>query len=630
MTNISNAFISAAQAANKKRNVLLKAELAAVDRKLSVRPAQVSAYEVSEFSEITSREILGRTDQICETLFRLTGDVQGSISPEDAVALRQLTLTWLRQSMQEIRNELFARAFVQSPPLGRGNDAIQGWLALEFERAEGAAFGDAEQKLEHRLSLLARPNAAPPSSEAAGQLPPGTFTVIVDTNCFLQLDDLEKQPWTTVLPTAKHVEIAVAKVVVEELDKHKASNVSRLRDRSRRALKKIDEAALLPGRTMVLREASPRVTLKLLAKNMPKWDDYPELDRANNDDRLVGALIANAPDSTFRLLSFDSGPRLTAAHHDLASLVLEARDEWRLKDLPDAAEQENKRLRKELEEARKTSPEIELDVPAEYVLDIPVVEPLDPTAVDILVRGYLAGNPRLQLEPTEFSMMMIASGNARGITHFDIERYNAKYEEFVVSTREYFEDLHTAVAASARIHRIPVHLKNLTPVTAHNLLLTYRVDAVGMLFDDDDAAAQYMTLPPEPPEDPRRTSGGPGNDMIRQAWELTSFNRPKEMTAFYYTRPHKTERRSEGLQCIEFRARETFSTELLVMPILTAPGTYDIHFKVSATNLPAPIERTCTIRFNEALASWNGSDAVDYLPEQVQALFRRELGQAAI
>ncbi len=184
-------------------------------------------------------------------------------------------------------------------------------------------------------------------------------TIFVDTNAFIQLRDLADLPWRELLSDADHVAIMVARPVIEELDRFKVSAKMRLRDRSRRALAMIDEAAEAEGRTTGLREQPIRVTLTIAPRRRPDWTAYPDLDESSNDDRPV--IAAAEFFGGAELLSHDSGPRLSAK--DAGLITHAAPASWLL---PEQQTDERRKLtqaKRDLKAALDPRPAVRISFP---------------------------------------------------------------------------------------------------------------------------------------------------------------------------------------------------------------------------------------------------------------------------
>ena len=85
-------------------------------------------------------------------------------------------------------------------------------------------------------------------------MPAGTLALFLDTNAFLHLRDLKDLPWGELVPDVTGVDLLVAPIVVSELDAHKSGSNRRRRDRSRLALRLIEEASKSPNLAHILRE----------------------------------------------------------------------------------------------------------------------------------------------------------------------------------------------------------------------------------------------------------------------------------------------------------------------------------------------------------------------------------------
>jgi len=329
-----------------------------------------------------------------------------------------------------------------------------------------------------------------------------TRTIFVDTNAFIQLRDLADLPWRELLPGADHVAVMVARPVIEELDRFKVSTKARLRDRSRRALAMIDEAAETDERTVVLREQPPRVTLTIAPRRRPDWSSYPDLDEGSNDDRLVVAAAEFGGGA--ELLSHDTGPRLSAKDAGLTAHAPPA--SWLL---PEQLTDERRKLtqtERDLKAALDRRPAVRISFPdaldGVVVHVSPTLPPLDPIVRGRLVERVLEGNPphRLRVDPMR---SLVFGGSFGSIGEYQIESYNEGYAAYRVAVASYFETLHEPIARIAQLPRIAFEVENVGQVSIMQLVVGISSPAYGLLAGDRDieSAAGSAALP-DPPERP--------------------------------------------------------------------------------------------------------------------------------
>lgn len=327
-----------------------------------------------------------------------------------------------------------------------------------------------------------------------------TRTIFVDTNAFIQLRDLADLSWRELTPDADHIAIMVARPVIEELDRFKVSTRTRLRDRSRRALAMIDEAAEAEGRTLVLRERPIRVTLAIAPRRRPDWNRYPDLDESSNDDRLVIA----AAEAGAELLSHDSGPRLSAK--DAGLTVYAPPASWLL---PDEQTDDRRRLsqaERDLKAALDRRPDARISFPAAVdgvVLHVsPVLSQLDAAVQARLVRRILDDHPPYSLRVDPLRSLAFGSSFG-GISEYQIESYKENYEAYRSSVESYAASLHELLTRIAAVPRIEFEVENVGRVSIMQLVVGISSSEFGLLASDRDieSAAGSAALP-DPPERP--------------------------------------------------------------------------------------------------------------------------------
>ncbi|HEX8416299.1 MAG TPA: PIN domain-containing protein, partial [Methylobacterium sp.] len=332
-----------------------------------------------------------------------------------------------------------------------------------------------------------------------------TKTIFVDTNAFLQLRDLADLPWRELLPGADHVAIMVARPVVEELDGFKTSTRTRLRDRSRRALALIDEAAEADGRTKVLKERPVRVTLTIAPRRRPDWSGYPELDVASRDDRLVVAAAGFGAGA--ELLSHDSGPRLSAKEIGLKAHAPPS--SWLL---PEPQSDESRRLaqaERDLKAALDRRPAVRISFPDAVdgvILHVaPSLAPLAAVIRDRLVGRVLAENPPYRLRAE--SLRSFSYGTSMGgVSEHQIESYMEEYETYRAAVASYCETLHERVAQVAQVAQLPriaFEVENVGSVSVMQLVVGIASADYGLLPDSRGiVSVAGSTALPDAPERP--------------------------------------------------------------------------------------------------------------------------------
>lgn len=452
-----------------------------------------------------------------------------------------------------------------------------------------------------------------------------TRTIFVDTNAFIQLRDLADLPWRELLPDADHVAILVARPVIEELDRFKVSNRTRLRDRSRRALAMIDEAGEIEGRTLVLKERPIRVTLTIAPRRRPDWSRYPDLDEASNDDRLVIAAAEFGAGAVAELLSHDSGPRLSAKDAGLKAHAPPA--SWLL---PDEQTDEKRRLsqaERDLKAALDRRPGVRITFPDAVdgvVLHVsPILSPLGALVQGRLIKRVLDEHPphSLRVDPLR---SLAFSSSFRGISEYQIESYNESYETYRTSVESYFASLHERVARIAALPQIGFEVENVGQVSIMQLVVGISSDEFGLLASDRDieSAAGSAALP-DPPERP----------LDQQEQLMRSFSSHSLMPAaarqFSPVEMRWHDRPSFGgdegtYGCEDFRPGRAYRDSIGLFP---RKHQRDGSFEVTASgNDMVQMVSRVAIRIERKSVEWSEASICHLLPDAVRA----ELGDGGL
>lgn len=358
---------------------------------------------------------------------------------------------------------------------------------------------------------------------------------IADTNLFFECKRLEDLPWSDL--GADPVVIALTKPVLGEIDKHKKSG-GRTRRRAIEISQRVRGMLENQASEEVIREAGPRVLLRLLAIIKPDPDLEQALDYTQNDDRIVGTVAAMAKDQNFPSVTFlsDDGVASSTAH----GLGLPFRlipGSWKR---PPEETTEAKRIReleKDLSTYRAQEPRIALRDAAEgaersVVRRVP--NPLARPDIDRLVETLRARHPmRESFDPppartlddgTEISYEM---PDAEAVATYKDETYPG----WIARCRSVLETLHERRVENEPALTLTVGLVNGGTRPASRLLISFeargnislRRPGEGVNPDEGGEAPASRAVPmprlPAPPAAPsireiiRRPALSPGIDI---------------------------------------------------------------------------------------------------------------------
>lgn len=448
-----------------------------------------------------------------------------------------------------------------------------------------------------------------------GPRPRQPTVVYVDTNCFIHLRDLKDLPWKEVFREAEAIEIVVAPVVIDELDRFKMDRDGRRRDRSRLALRTIEAASAAPGLIAPLRESPLPVSLRISTGHGFDWSAYPSLDPTRADDQLVASALADRSEPRASLLSFDTGPLIRAR---IAGLnAVRSPEAWQLPDQPDAAAEEANRLRRENAALLAGRPTVSIrlsrpdsDNPLVVTRRPPRLPPLSVETQNLLVEARLRRHPKQGVSATarenSFVPHTLLDG---GITRHQVAEYESDYRAFIRDTKAHIAALHEHVATAMDLVQVGFVLTNDSPVMAANIKV--EVTSRGAYLVDDLKSLPFLTLSgPEAPDPPEESSFPTLHSTLRDLQ-----TGPRDPTAF------DTFEESDGTRvafhCPEFRPQRSWTKAVWLYGGEAAPLDAFLAFDIGASNLPAPVHLEGHILADMAnpITDWADPSVVERLPK---------------
>lgn len=459
-----------------------------------------------------------------------------------------------------------------------------------------------------------------------------TVTLFIDTNGFIQLNELKAIPWRDMFPRVNHVKIMVSRPVIEELDEFKTSTNARRRDRARLALKLIDQASQEPDHTLSLKDKPFKVSLIIAPRLKPNWESLQELDPASPDDQLVAAAITHGDNAM--ILSHDSGPRISARMAGLTAL--EPKESWLLP--PEQTDDQKKvgRLERELKQALEKHPRVEIefhgaDADRKIVLYMPKLPKLEQSIADRLAAHYIGINPmrnvRADIGIYGREMAALMGG---GYSVDDVQNYQHEYNAFEKCVQDYFATLHERIARVAQAPQIRFDLFNSGNASAIQLVVTLEVNgAIGMLPNEDGVSGMVGTLElPNPPEAPRRRQFDDflnRNSASSELWPRLDHMRGREErdpTKLKWLQRPVAGGMYGTYGCEDFRPHRRIEDKLWLRPQGKLPVVGTLTVSASANHL-ASVSETLEIRIEEREETWTDDTVLARLPH----LVRQELAK---
>lgn len=329
----------------------------------------------------------------------------------------------------------------------------------------------------------------------------------LDTNIFLQFQDIEQIDWLEELKVAE-VCLVVTSIIFDELDKFKDDhNRKRLRNRSRRSLKYLESLDIHsdnPVRNgVVLQFQQEEPDHNALKKY--------QLNSANNDSMLVGSALIFAnkhKDDDVILITDDSGPRFKAKARDLRAQSLS--ESYRLEEQPDPLVAENKRLKNELLKLQNNQPKLDIgftssDGEIEHYLKAKVYFTKNLINEDEIESAIKAGYQKLRYVRKKSTFDPL---NPRSVPDFSdyllgkekIDDYHDQVEEYLHGPyRQYL--IQNSLFQTFRNQRVELALviKNSGAAPAQGVEITLLINGCREVLTEAPQRSEYP-LPPLPPQ----------------------------------------------------------------------------------------------------------------------------------
>ena len=187
-----------------------------------------------------------------------------------------------------------------------------------------------------------------------------TIYLFPDTNLFIQCRPLEELDWSEWVEF-EEVHLIVCRPVQREIDNQKNRGNDRVGQRARKTYHMFREILSTPDRRLLIREADPCVKLYFCAPSLPSQELKDRLDYNKPDDELIGHLHGFKqahPDEDVHLLSYDTGPMMTADSLGLPYSPIS--DAWVLQPENNVEAREIARLKGEIDQLKKLEPNFQI------------------------------------------------------------------------------------------------------------------------------------------------------------------------------------------------------------------------------------------------------------------------------
>ena len=312
-----------------------------------------------------------------------------------------------------------------------------------------------------------------------------TTVAVIDSNVALECLALEQLAWAELDPVGPIV-ILVTPTVLKEVDGMK--HHTRIGEHARRFNRLVSPAAVA-GISVVVREASPRVELRLGTVKKISWEDFPDLDKAESDARIIAeALHCQGFDKT-RMVVISHDIRPLGLARNLGVRVHHVSDKWLRPKEISPAEKKVAQQAKRITELEGSEPTIELSIECEAVQPVEVywVDDLNECERRDIEYKILDMHPMKQVDSND--LIIGFSGK------YEYEREYGQYERKTVP--DFVSNYERKIELAFGQIPITIRFSNCGNVRADSLVLKIAVEG-GWINDKFVFACPAGPTPPYP------------------------------------------------------------------------------------------------------------------------------------
>lgn len=440
------------------------------------------------------------------------------------------------------------------------------------------------------------------------------IVAFLDTNIFLHYQPFDQVNWLNELSSTE-VDIAIAPIVIRELDHHKDQHSnSKIRNRARASLKKIeslirgqDDVNLLEG-IGVIHIDEPNLS----------FADYG-LRNDVNDDHLIACCIERKLleyNEKVVLVTSDTGPRIKAHKHKIEFLDLD--EGLKLPSSDGEVEKEKKELENRIQKLQNSIPDLQLGFKdgAQHI-KFKISEPIEinkrkvEEKIEELKTEYpkqFPEEPDLppglshQLAQIQRSASMMSSFGKPSKEEY--ERYNSELYDYYKSYEDYLYKVFELKNKEIRTIKIEVLLFNRGTAPAHDIdVFMYFPDGFILLSEDE---LPESIEPPNPPIEPMSSLEKLNSRSFAPL--LSNIHRPN-----YSNIPIS----NPNISSVNIKKTNSYDVEFSVMKLkqhLNAPcdviyayfeerediNSFGIDYRINAANIPHEIEGRLNVVINES------------------------------
>lgn len=428
--------------------------------------------------------------------------------------------------------------------------------------------------------------------------------IFLDTNIFIHFNDFEKIDWVDITKATEPIEIVIAPVVLEELDKHKYNKNSKISQRVKRLLPKLEK--------IINREIACKYSVSFCNKN-PDDSIYNlnNLDKSVQDDKLLAFIIAfkQGLDTTNKalLITHDVGPRLKAK-----SLQIEAKpmdEKYLLSNEPDEMEIQNRALQREIHELKNRAPKVGL-----YFKDKSIYKPFHRVKLDYSREDFVENElgkaieqlPYLSLNNTDNSSpkepFFALSGHPLfALSPNDIHEYNQNLENYFEELKAYLADVYSEKYFWANSIKIELLLENSGTAPASDIDIDLHFpDGFELLTESDFPKRKSKPKPPLRPKN--RLEKMSIRPMPLPGFKVSGSNVSiSEMPKLNQPNIKKTSSYNVNYHVASLKHHQYLELEPLyaVYDDIMAARGFQIDYKLIISDLPKPVEGVLNVSFEQ-------------------------------
>jgi hypothetical protein len=419
-----------------------------------------------------------------------------------------------------------------------------------------------------------------------------TKYIFLDTNIYLHYKPVEQ---LSLERFGTDCTLVVPRVILGELNKHKDTHSSQnIRNRARSVCKIINQWS-------VAKSVSGVFGFEFGIKTSSPQDHG--LDSSSCDDRFLSDILEHPAALADKLLiTNDSNLCLTAKH--LGITVEELDDQFKLPIEPDPLEQENARLRRELDQLKNARPQLKIGLISDksnLEVDANPVFLLEPDKTELTneeidrqveeIRRSLGGK---YITPQQDHNSPMALLEIMRVSTEDISKYHRRLDEYPAVYRKYLLKLREFKCKPKCKFTIGIYNSGTAP--AQNVDIYLHFPDGFELFEEEDVPHE-----PREPELPQKPE--PMSELIRQSLHSNFHNVGRFMApnikspSSFSMKRTKSYDLSDSFHVIKHNERECLPELFLVFNSVETAKSFRCEYRVTVANLPEEIKGNINFQF---------------------------------